>query len=318
MIRFITRLVNLHYAIEDTKQKIHAIYKSFVSTRWRTAARWIWGITFISGVLWWQFQFSAPPLTVYFYDVGQGDAIHIRNAQGFDVLIDGGPTGRVVEKLGRTLPFWDRTIELMVLTHPHADHVVGLIAVLRRFKVQRVLVTGVLHTTDEYLTWLQEIKNQDIPITIAQQGQQWEIGDGALDILRPRNSFDGQIVSEGKLGEGGGLNDTSIVTRLTFGKIRFLFMGDATSKVETELLKENARADVLKVGHHGSKYSTSREFLKVVQPRWAVIQVGKNRYGHPAFATLWRLQQARIEILRNDEDGDVVFETDGLDVKRRP
>ncbi len=319
------------------------------------------------------FWYDEAPLTVYFYNVGQGDAIHIRTQDGFDVLIDGGPTSALAEKVGRTLPFWDRTIELMVLTHPHADHVVGLIDILKQFEVERVLATGVIHTTDEYLTWLKEIKARGISMEIAQAGQVWTLRhlaalsptktalvrpsepDGAcarpssppcggampavpaqhfccespppsdlaeikLKILYPEENFEGERVKEGKIGEGGGLNDTSIVARLEYGQTSFLFMGDATSKVEEQLLANSDLliVDVLKVGHHGSKYSTSREFLETVKPKYAVIQVGKNRYGHPAYAPLHRLKQAGVEVLRNDQDGDVVFESDGLDIKKVP
>lgn len=328
------------------KRKLHSFYRGFVPPVWRARARWVWGISFASAILWSQFTSGAEGLRVYFYDVGQGDAIHVRTAQGFDVVIDGGPTSRIVEKLGRTLPFWDKDIELMILTHPHADHAVGLIEVLRRFKVERVLATGVLHTTDEYLAWLKEIKMQGVPVEIARVGKVYELkGEGSggnlplLEILHPEDNFEGRRVAEGKIGEGGGLNDTSIVAKLTYGKTAFLFMGDATSKVEKELVhslqfgvdsNDNAtnyelstinsrlRADVLKVGHHGSKYSTSREFLKSVRPKYAVIQVGKNRYGHPAYAALYRLKQAGVEVLRNDQDGDVVFESDGLAIKKIP
>lgn len=311
MLRYAAQLVRFAKAVVALKHKIHKLYKSFVLPKWRAPARWVWGIAAVSALLWGQFSESAPPLRVYFYDVGQGDAIHIRTSSGYDVLIDGGPSGRVVEKLGRTLPFWDHTVELMVLTHPHADHVVGLLEVLRRFEVKQVLATGVLHTTDEYLTWLEEIRSQNIPMTVAAKGQKWEVGEASLAILWPQEDVSGRRVVEGKIGEGGGLNDTSIVARLTFGETSFIFMGDATDKVEEALLGREVRSDVLKVGHHGSKYSTSRVFLEAVQPKYAAIQVGKNRYSHPAYGALWRLKQAGVEVLRNDTDGDVVFESDG-------
>ncbi|OGL66113.1 hypothetical protein A3B21_04170 [Candidatus Uhrbacteria bacterium RIFCSPLOWO2_01_FULL_47_24] len=379
-------------------EKLHELYKSFVPTHWRTRARWVWGIALVSAILWTQFLHTGDaPLTVYFFDVGQGDGYLIRTAQGFDVLVDGGPTDKIVEKLGRVMPFWDKDIELMILTHPHADHVTGLIEVLKRFQVKHVLATGVLHTTDEYLLWLKEIKEKNIPMTIAKARQVWTLSHSAalsptksalgfpceetgacaqpsssavadampaglpqhfccepsprsgfaeskLEILYPEEIFEGERVVEGKTGEGGGLNDTSIVAKLTYGNTSFLLMGDATSAVEEQLLQEyNAnqriscqstntnsqfvdlnkickfalQSDVLKVGHHGSKYSTSREFLKTVQPKYAVIQVGKNRYGHPAFATLYRLKQAGVEIFRNDTDGDVVLESDGRLVRSR-
>ncbi len=310
-----------------------------------------------------------PPLRVYFFDIGQGDGYLIRTADGFDVLVDGGPTDRIVEKIGRTLPYWDKTIELMILTHPHADHVTGLNAVLKRFKVERVLATGVLHTTNEYISWLEEIKKQGIPFTIAKAGQVWPLGygekpvgnasqqvsrdlaRGRLEILYPFESFVGTRVKDAKIGEGGGLNDTSVVAKLIYGKTSFLLMGDATAAVEKQLVAEcdrkganyestanlrisnseirkfeshsqfapfcSLQSDVLKVGHHGSKYSSSSEFLNAVQAKYGVIQVGaKNKYGHPAFPTLRRLDQANVQVFRNDRDGDVVMESDGKVVRR--
>lgn len=339
--------------LRNVIKRMHTPYKRIVPPYLRGKVRGVFIIIAVAAIVAFQFLHAKePPLAVYFYDIGQGDAIHVRTASGYDVLIDGGPTGRVAEKLGRTLPFWDHTIELMVLTHPHADHVAGLLEVLKRFEVERVLATGVLHTTDEYRAWLEEIKEQEIPLLVPQAGQEFLISNSQfldnseipipkLEILYPFERFEGKRVAEAKIGEGGGLNDTSIVARLTFGQTSFLFMGDATSVVEEQLLQRydtNQRitdestnmqirefvdshrirgfvsplaADVLKVGHHGSKYSTSREFLEAVRPKYAVIQVGKNRYGHPAFATLWRLKQAGVEVLRNDTDGDIIFETDG-------
>ena len=389
-------------------QTLRQLYKTLVPPRWRKLTQRIFIIVFLFAVLAVQFLRGPQDLQVYFYDVGQGDAIHIRMPDGFDVLIDGGPTSRVAEKLGRTMPFWDKTIELMILTHPHADHVTGQIEVLRRFIVAKVLATGVLHTTDEYLTWLEEIKERGVAMEIARAGQSWVLGhpvasahaktavgcpgeattvcarprssatadtmparspqhfccdpppqsvlaeDIRLEILWPWEYFEGKRVAEGKIGEGGGLNDTSIVTKLTYGNTSFLLMGDATSAVEEEELinqchskwseesrttqelrdpfdrlragsssptafqddgRCSLRADVLKVGHHGSKYSTSRKFLQVVKPKYAVIQVGKNRYGHPAYATLYRLKQAGVEIFRNDIDEDVGFESDRKEVR---
>lgn len=299
-----------------------ALYRAVVPLAWRKASVWI-ALGFIAAlILAGQFFFRLEsPLAVYFYDIGQGDGFLIRTAEGFDVLVDGGPTARIVEKLGRTLPFWDRTIELMVLTHPHADHLVGQLAVLKRFKVQKVLATGVLHTTDEYIEWLKEIHDQKISMEIAKAGEKSAVGPATLTILWPQEDYRGKRVVEGKIGEGGGLNDTSIVMKLTFGQTSFLLMGDATSAVEDRLLSRGQattdsglatlRADVLKVGHHGSKYSSSREFLEAVKPKYAVIQSGQNRYGHPAFATLWRLKQAGVEVFRNDKDGDVVCRSDG-------
>ncbi len=306
-------------------------YERAVAPRWRIYIHWGVVVSVLGTILAVQLLARHRPvgLQVYFFDIGQGDGFLIHTADGFDVLVDGGPTDTIVEKLGRTLPFWDQEIELVILTHPHADHVAGLISVLRRFKVDRVLTTGVLHTTNEYIEWLKEIKKQGIPMDIAKAGQVWTLGRdgqadlamGRLEILYPLENFEGKRVKEGKIGEGGGLNDSSIVAKLIYGTTSFLLTGDATKQTEDELINiygPTLKSDVLKVGHHGSKYSTTSEFLNAVQPKYAVIQVGaKNRYGHPTFSTLWRLTQQGVNVFRNDKDGDVVFESDGATVRRR-
>lgn len=299
-------------------KQIQKQYKKIIPPVWRKKAQIMLGILIVGVVIAIQFWGAeSPALMVHFYDVGQGDAIHIRTQDGFDVLIDGGPDASIVEKLGRNMPFWDKTIELMILTHPHADHLVGQLSVLDRFDVKRVLSTGVLHTTDEYLMWLEKVRSKNIPMETVQAGMNYEVGPGQLEILWPVEDFSGKRVVEKGIGEGGGLNDTSIVARLVFGQHAFLFTGDIGDEVEKELLSSQLTADVLKVAHHGSKYSSSQEFLQAVDPKYAVIQVGKkNDFGHPHFQTLWRLKQNSVEILRNDKDGDVTFKSDGTQLRK--
>lgn len=318
---------------------IDEVWRKNFPPRFRGYARLAAGLLLVVGIL---FSFLPPDdqsLKVYFFDIGQGDATLIKKGD-FDILIDGGPDARIIQKLGIVLPFYDREIEIMLLTHPHADHLVGQIEVLRRYNVRKVLYTGVVHTTDEYLAWLAEIRKQGVPMEIVKAGAKYEIQEnaakidrdkasGALEILHPFEDLSGQRIS-GEAQEKGGLNDTSIVAKLVYGNTSFLFTGDAGIEVEKQLLSSQScidnnekcelmtnhlRSDVLKVGHHGSKYSTSKEFLEAVKPGYAVIQVGKNRYGHPAFKVLWNLKEAGARVFRNDKDGDVVFESDGADIK---
>ncbi|PIS17483.1 MAG: hypothetical protein COT59_00375 [Candidatus Nealsonbacteria bacterium CG09_land_8_20_14_0_10_42_14] len=256
------------------------------------------------------FQLSQANLEVTFFDVGQGDSIFIETPSGHQILIDGGPTSVVLEKLGKEMPFWDRTIDLVVLTHPEHDHYGGLLEVLKRYKVENILWTGVLRDTAEYEKWQKLIQEESAEIFIAQAGQQIEGGETSISILWPVESLDGQSVSN--------TNNTSIVARLVFGESSFLFTGDIYQSVERELLnlvKQRLESDVLKVGHHGSKTSSAEEFIEKVAPEIAVIQAGRdNSYGHPHEITLATLEKYGINILRTDLDGDIKIISDGYAV----
>ncbi len=269
-------------------------------------------ISFFGFAFWKDYQ-SRGWLTVVFFNVGQGDAALIRMPNGDDVLIDGGPDKKVLSKLGRVLPFYDRTIELVILTHPHLDHLAGLQAVLERYKVERVMMTGVEYETLAYKKWLEALEEKKTTILAPRGGESLAFGKARLEIIAPSSDFSERRVAGGKLGEGGGLNDTSIVTRACLEEQCVLFMGDATFAEENEILKNGAplKARALKVGHHGSKYSTGAEFLAAVRPEFAVISVGKNNYGHPSPRLLGRLKRARARVFRTDEDGDVAVKTDG-------
>jgi competence protein ComEC len=262
------------------------------------------------GVSFFQSFGESKGLEVNFFDVGQGDAILIKTPEHQRILIDGGPDNKVVTKLGEHLPFYVKEIDLVIMTHPHADHLTGLIEVLKRYRVKKVLSTGVLHTTNEYISWLEEIKKQNIPMEIAKAGQTITFGDKTkIEILNPAEDFVGE--------EASSLNNTSIVFKLIFDKTSFLFTGDAEKEVEDKLISSaDLKADVLKVAHHGSKNSTSQEFLDKVKPKIAVISVGKdNKFGHPSRLTLEKLDKAGVEIFRTDKDGDVKIVSDGTKIE---
>jgi len=222
--------------------------------------------------------------------------VFIETPQNQQILIDGGPGSTVLEKLGKEMPFWDRTIDLVILTHPDFDHVSGLIEVLRRYQVENILWTGVLCETAECQEWQKLIKEEGANIYIAKAGQQIEGGGTSLNILYPLESLEDKEVSN--------TNNTSIVARLVYGENSFLFTGDAYQSVEKKLT--NVDSDVLKVEHHGSKYSSSQEFIESVSPEIAVISVGQdNKYGHPAQETLAVLEKYDIRILRTDINSDI-------------
>ncbi|GAH68719.1 unnamed protein product, partial [marine sediment metagenome] len=206
-------------------------------------------------------------LEVNFFDVGQGEAIFIETPSRHQILIDGGPSSVVLEKLAESLPFWDRTIDLIILTHPEHDHLAGLIEVLKRYKVENILWTGVVRDTAEYKEWVKLIKNEGAEIKIAQAGQKINLStyevDRYMEVLYPFENLEGQ--------EFKNSNNTSIVAKLIFGTppthhppasrvpTSFLFTGDAYKSVEKKLMdkKTDLASDVLKVGHHGSKTSNS-------------------------------------------------------------
>lgn len=238
-----------------------------------------------------------------FFDVGQGDSIFLQAPNGNQVLIDGGPSDAILAKLGRALPFWDRAIDLLILTHPHADHVTGFLDVLKRYAVGMVMESGVNYSTPEYAEWHALLKEKNIPVVIAKRGQRVHLSKGAyLDVLTPFEGFVGVSPNN--------VHDAMVVSKLHYASTTALLMGDAEKPLEYQLLSagDNLKSDILKVGHHGSKTSTTEEFLHKVSPLIAVISVGrKNRYGHPHQDVIDRLRVAGVKILRTDQEGDILI-----------
>lgn len=256
------------------------------------------GVLFFLNVLAWTavYSLSQPFLEVTFFDVGQGDAIFIETPSGHQILIDGGPGSAILEKLGNEMPFWDRTIDLVILTHPERDHYGGLLEVLKRYKVENILWTGILRDTAEYQEWQRLIERSNV--LIAESGQQIIAGEAVFKILFPFESLQGEEVKN--------TNNTSIVSKLICGSNSFLFVGDIYKKIERELIGKGIDSDVLKIAHHGSKTSSAQEFIEAVSPNIAVIQVGKeNSYGHPTKEVLDILEKHGINILRTDLNGDI-------------
>lgn len=250
-------------------------------------------------------------LEITFFDVGQGDAIFIETPDGNQILIDGGPGKNILEKLSQEMPFWDRTIDFIILTHPEHDHYGGLIDVLKRYNIENILWSGVLRDAKEYKEWQKLVDKEEAEIIIAKSGQKI-IGDFGfeMEVLHPFESFKEKNVKN--------TNNTSVITRLVFGEKSFLFTGDAYKVVEKELIAQGIEidSDVLKVGHHGSKTSTDEDFIKKVSPEIAVISVGKNNsYGHPHSETLEILEKYDISIFRTDELGNIKIICDSQSLK---
>lgn len=258
------------------------------------------------------FESNLPLVEVHFFDVGQGDSILIEMPKSNQVLIDGGPSKNVVEKIIKEMPPLDNKIELVILTHPDRDHITGLFEVFDTFEVKKVLmpkIEGEPSLKKIYLNFKQRIEEEKSEIIFARQGQRiFFPGEVYFLILWPRENFSSRET-----------NDFSVVGKLIFGRISFLFSGDISEKVERELVNENfnLQSDVLKISHHGSKYSSSDEFLKFVKPLLAVISVGENNYNHPSIEVLERLKIFGIKIARTDEEGDIKFITDGFSFKEK-
>lgn len=254
-------------------------------------------------------------LMVDFLDVGQGDAVFIETPQNHQVLIDGGPDSLALAELSSLMPSSDRTIDLVILTHPEKDHMQGLIDILQRYKADYILWTGVKRDTPGYQAWTDILaKQQGIgsKIIVVKAGDRILLGDVLINILFPAENMAGKETKNTS-------NDTSIVSRLAFANISFLFTADIASKTEKELVNSYELAgivsNVLKVAHHGSKYSTSDLFLENVKPEIAVISAGeKNTYGHPTPEVLQRLEKFGIKVFRTDKDGDVKIESDGKNI----
>jgi len=270
----------------------------------------ILGFLFLLNIFAWivVYDLSKPNfLEVTFFDVGQGDAIFIETPQSHQILIDGGPDSIILEKLATEMPFWDRTIDLIILSHPEHDHLAGLLPVLERYKIDYILWTGIVRDTNEYREWKKLIEKEKVEIIIAQAGQKIKLTENIrLDILHPFENLEGQEIKNS--------NNTSIINLLVFNKNSFLFTGDAYKSVEKKLIERNPdlTADILKVGHHGSKTSTAEEFIEKIAPEITVISAGKdNRYEHPHQETLETLKRYGIKALRTDLGGDIKIISDG-------
>lgn len=251
-------------------------------------------------------------LRVYFLDVGQGDAEFIQAPNGNQVLIDGGPDDKIIQELGKIMPFDDHSIDLLILTHPHADHVNGLIEVLKRYKVDKVIENNVPYDSPEYIEW--ENEKTKAQVIKAHAGQIVDLGDSVtLKILSP----DQQGLAPGEKIKN--IHDYTVVSRLDYGRERVLFMGDAEAKLEHKLVLTdgaNLNAQFLKIGHHGSKTSSTQEFLDTVKPITAFIGVGvRNRYGHPTQPVLERLENSGIKYYRTDINGRIELDMDGQNYK---
>lgn len=273
-------------------------------------------------------------LHLIFCDVGQGDAILI-SYQSTQVLIDGGSDSQVLACLSDNLPFWDRQIELVVLTHPEKDHLAGLIDVIERYNVKQFVLNSVINDTAYFWQFRQLVLVEAVPIFLLQAGEKIKIGSLSFEVLWPRPANGGgdslawshsaEASRDRVLGAASPpqkINETSIVLKLSFGTFDAFLSGDIGFDTEKQLLSTpgalHPGVEVLKVAHHGSKYSSSEEFLEKVNPELAVISVGRNSFGHPTEEVLDRLANLGIQTLRTDKQGEVEIISDGKNWQIKP
>lgn len=276
-------------------------------------------------------------LHIVFCNVGQGDAAYIRFPDGRDMLVDGGPNNKVIDCLGRHMPFWDRQIDIVLGTHPQKDHIGGLPEVLRRYRVGYVVRSDVDTTSDIYREFLAAIKEKNVSVKFVVGSDVIGVGSTKLSLLWPSS----EQIAKGKeatlavqatratqagpatqektnssvLGASvGDLNDYSIVFWLRYGTFDAIFTGDADMRVEDKYRGTSLATDgieVLKVNHHGSKTGMSEAYLEWLKPKVAVISVGKNSYGHPSEEILAKLAKRGVQVKRTDKDGDIEVVSDG-------
>lgn len=257
----------------------------------------------ITIILYWFFYSASENLEVTFLDVGQGDSILVETPFGQNILIDGGPNNSVLKQLGANLAWWDKTIDLMILTHPHDDHVAGLVDVLKRYNTKKVIYTGLKSDSPEYLEWLEIIRIKNIPTTIIDKSQVINLGENCfLKTLHPQENIFGQYSKN--------LNNDSIVIKFVCSGKSFLFTGDIEEEVEKIIIDAYGNyldVDFLKIAHHGSDTSSLEEVFYLSSPRYCIVTVGENNYGHPSLRVLKRLERNECEILRTDLSGNISF-----------
>lgn len=239
-------------------------------------------------------------------DVGQGDALFLESPSGVQILVDGGPPKKVMSKLSKVMPFWDRSIDAILITNPDQDHIGGLSDIVKYYKVGQVFESGTFNESFSYKNLKKEIENKKISSTDLKKGMVLDLGKGVfLEILFPDRDVSNFTT-----------NDGSLVARLVYGDTSILLTGDATERTEKMILEaspvESIDSDILKVPHHGSKSSSSYRFVEAVSPEYALISLGKdNKYGHPHDEVLNRFEEFGVKVLRTDEVGTIIMKSDG-------
>lgn len=269
-------------------------------------------------------------LTIAFLDIGQGDSIFIEAPNGNQIIFDGGPNGKILNELGKVMPFYDKTIDMIVVTNPDKDHFAGFLDLLGRYKVEKFMEPGTKAGSGLYRDLENAVEAQGAEKFLARRGMKIELDHEHniyIEILFPD-------------GDASALktNDGSIIARLVYGDTAVMLTGDAPKKTEDYVVALDAlqvgsekgeqtsrgivnasstkvgglKSDVLKTGHHGSKTSTGANFVEKVAPKFAVISDGKNnKYGHPNIETLDTLEKFKVKVFRTDQSGTIIMKSNG-------
>lgn len=254
-------------------------------------------------------------LHIIFCDVGQGDAILVRTPSGSDILIDAGPNSNVLQCLKDHMPFYDKKIELFILSHPHSDHFVGFFDLIKHYTVGNVASEALENDTAEYIEFKKILKKQKIPYQTIYKNDHFKINDGVIiKVLGPSKEFINLTSPDGMISESGEF--ASLVLHVSYGNFDVILTGD----VQAEQLAQDIQSllediEVLQVPHHGSKSGLNEEIIKSLNPDLAVISVGKNRYGHPTKEVLKLLEDQKIRYLRTDQEGSIEIITEGTGIK---
>ena len=267
----------------------------------------------VTSVVWYVVfhQAHSGVLTVTMLNIGQGDAIFVESPTGKQILVDSGPDTSVLRELSDVMPFYDKTIDLLMVTNPDRDHMAGFIPIIDRFRIGAVLESGTVNDSEIFKTLESSIDAHHIKRIIAERGMVVDLGSGALlTILFPDR--DVHTIDR---------NPGSIVARLSYGDTSYMLTGDTTQEVEEYLVSldgEKLKSDVLKAGHHGSRTATGKLFVDTVKPKYALISAGKgNSYGHPHKETIDILKSAGVETYITLRDGRIVTKSDGHTISFR-
>ena len=301
--------------IDEKKKQLHSFFSSygklvFLSILSLVSITLLVTLTHLS---------SSKVLRVSFLDIGQGDAIFIQTPSGHDMLIDGGPNDRILEKLSEKMSYFDHHLDILLETHPDADHITGLIPVLKKYDVSNIITSPILGRTGIFDELEKRVQEEGADMYIGRRGDEIIFGDGVeVYILYPSANFHGSDKDT---------NDASVSVLVTYKEQSILLTGDLPSDHEGEIVNELIRlkknintievpVTIYKAGHHGSKYSSGDRLLSYTQPNYTVISVGKdNKYGHPNPEAVGRLEKYSHEILSTIDHGTVSFLLDGNHVK---
>jgi len=279
--------------------------------KWRVAL--ILGIiVFATFFFYWQYwERNKYHFRVIFFNVGQGDAALINFSNGQKMLVDCGPDATVLSRLGAYLPFYDHVIDYLVVSHPDLDHYGGCIDVLKKYQVNNIIENGDQKFNDQYwqnrnLFANKERANRFVPTN---KYTFWLLGGEKVEFFKTDEQY---LLTKDNEG-----NNRSLVFRLSSVNNSFLFSGDAEVPLELALIKtfcpngvngcDVFQADYLKVGHHGSDSSSSEEWLEAVRPKFGIVSVGKNKFGHPSLRVIRKLERINAELWRTDQRGDIVI-----------